>query len=292
MNNAVGQKTPPPQGGKHGVLQHGRRRGCACPPGRQLSLRCGHSRGFCGTPRSTLWTSCRTCRSSMCLCRSWETRWWNSCRRATRPRLLSRLSPCPRSLWTRIPQRSACRRPRRAEQLVEVPTIVSSSSLQQQTAEQIIDIPVPHGRAGQAGLQGFSQGQGSAAFSGADLVDIPVPRGGGSSRTSFYCFILALHQVPWMRLFHVGFRTFPQSQKSARLGPHSGSELGADFNPRTPAACGDSMALEEDELETGSESESEVEEDAGTRFGAGIWPLRVCIRFLELYVGRPVRGCA
>ena len=53
---------------------------------------------------------------------------------------------------------------------------MSSSSLQQQTAEQIIDIPVPHGRAGQAGLQGFSQGQGSAAFSGADLVDIPVPR--------------------------------------------------------------------------------------------------------------------
>ena len=92
--------------------------------------------------------------------------------------------------------------------------------------------------------------------------------------------------------FQVGFRTFPQSQKSARLGPHSGSELGADFNPWTPAACGDSMALEEDELETGSESESEAEEDAGTRFGAGIWPLRVCIRFLELYVGRPVRGCA
>ena len=41
-----------------------------------------------------------------------------------------------------------------------------------------VDIPVPHGhggRAGQAGRQGFSQG---TAFSGADLVDIPVPRGG------------------------------------------------------------------------------------------------------------------
>ena len=29
-----------------------------------------------------------------------------------------------------------------AEQLVEVPTVVSYSSLQQQTAEQIVDIPV------------------------------------------------------------------------------------------------------------------------------------------------------
>ena len=52
---------------------------------------------------------------------------------------------------------------------------------QQRTAEQIIDIPVPHGRGGrggQAGLQGVSQGQGPTTFRGADLVDIPVPRGG------------------------------------------------------------------------------------------------------------------
>ena len=103
-----------------------------------------------------------------------------------------------------------------AEQLVEVPTIVSYSSLQQ-TAKQTVDIPVPHGRGdrgggggflssrpeqhstvlggavhvdipvpygrggrvGQGGLQGFSQGQGSTAFSEAGLVDIPVPRRGG-----------------------------------------------------------------------------------------------------------------
>ena len=31
-----------------------------------------------------------------------------------------------------------------AEQLVEVPTVVSFSSLQQLSVEQIIDIPVPH----------------------------------------------------------------------------------------------------------------------------------------------------
>ena len=49
------------------------------------------------------------------------------------------------------------------------------------------------------------------------------------------------------------------------------------------------MALEEDELESGSE----VEEDAAaTRFGAGFRPLQVCTRFLELHLGRPVGVCA
>ena len=34
----------------------------------------GHSRGSSGTPRCTSSTSCRTCRFSMCLCRSWGTK--------------------------------------------------------------------------------------------------------------------------------------------------------------------------------------------------------------------------
>ena len=41
-------------------------------------------------------------------------------------------------------------------------------------------IQVPHGRGGRVGrggLQGVSQGQGSTAFRGADLVDIPFHRG-------------------------------------------------------------------------------------------------------------------
>ena len=75
------------------------------------------------------------------------------------------------------------RRPLMAEPLVEVPTIVSYSSLFLRTAEQIIDIPVPQDRGvcgGEGVLQGFSPGLGSTAYSGADLVDIPVPgRGGG-----------------------------------------------------------------------------------------------------------------
>ena len=71
-----------------------------------------------------------------------------------------------------------------AEQLVEVPTIISYSSLRG-IMEQNVDIPVPHGRVGVRSLQGFP-GQSSTAFGGAQYfpaataeqnVDIPVPRG-------------------------------------------------------------------------------------------------------------------
>ena len=90
----------------------------------------------------------------------------------------------PKISLDRVPQRCPRRRPRRAEQLVEVPTIISYSSLRQRIAEQTIDIPVPHDRGGRGGggsLQGFFQSQGSTACSGADHVDTPVPqsRGGG-----------------------------------------------------------------------------------------------------------------
>ena len=68
--------------------------------------------------------------------------------------------------------------PQTVEQLVEVPTILSFISLQQQTAEQIVDIPVPGrgGGGGRRGLQSLLPGQNTTAQS-AQIVDIPVPRG-------------------------------------------------------------------------------------------------------------------
>ena len=79
----------------------------------------------------------------------------------------------PKISLDRIPQRSAVRRTQNVEQLVVVPTIVSFSSLQQRTVEQIIDTSVPHRRRrGQGGLQGFS-----SRFV-EQKVDIPVPGGG------------------------------------------------------------------------------------------------------------------
>ena len=69
--------------------------------------------------------------------------------------------------------------------------------------------------------------------------------------------------------------------------------LGADFNPWTPAAYAESMAGAYDESEAeSSEAEVVVEEDAVTRFAAGFRPLRVCTRFLEHQLGRPVWGGA
>ena len=67
------------------------------------------------------------------------------------------------------------------------------------------------------------------------------------------------------------FRTFPQNKKSAGLGPHSGSELGADFNPWTLAAYVGSMVLEEDELEM--ESEYGVGAGGGRRDSLRRWVL-------------------
>ena len=60
------------------------------------------------------------------------------------------------------------RRPQMAEQSVEVPTVLSCASLQQQTAEQIIDIPVSLRRRGQGGLQDFFPKESSFAFGGAE----------------------------------------------------------------------------------------------------------------------------
>ena len=135
------------------------------------------------------------------------------------------------------------------------------------------DIPVPlgcGGLGGEGGLQGFSPGLGSAAYSGAEFVDIPVPgrggwggsRGGlqgacpgqGSTVRTVEQVVLHgappdFHQVPLLSAGssglldlanHGDFRTFSRPGKSAKLGPHSGSEMSADFTPSTPAAYVDS----------------------------------------------------
>ena len=85
----------------------------------------------------------------------------------------------PKISLDRVSKRCPRPRTRRADRLVEVPTIISYSFLLQRTSEQIIDIPVPQGRGGRGGyggLQGVSQGQGSTALCGADPVDFSVPR--------------------------------------------------------------------------------------------------------------------
>ena len=85
------------------------------------------------------------------------------------PQMVDVLSPdpeqvteVPKILPFDVPVRTAVRVTQLAEQLVEVPTITSYSSLQR-TVEQNVDIPVPGGGGRNAGLQGFSSGQSSTA---------------------------------------------------------------------------------------------------------------------------------
>ena len=119
----------------------------------------------------------------------------------------------PKIFLDMTPQRLGdhLRQPQMVEQLVHVPTVVSYSSLQQLIAEQIVDIPVPgrDGGGGRGGLHGFP-GQGSTASSS----HVGAADGAGQGV----------------------FRTFPRGEKSAGQGPHSGSELSADFNPSTLSA--------------------------------------------------------
>ena len=89
-----------------------------------------------------------------------------------------------------VPMRAALRVAQLVEQLVEVPTIISFSSLQR-SVEQLVDIPVPGGGGPSSGLQGISSGLSSTASPSKKriserivehIVD-PVSRGGlpGSS---------------------------------------------------------------------------------------------------------------
>ena len=80
----------------------------------------------------------------------------------------------PKILIDELSARTPVREPQLAEQLVEVPTIISFSSLQR-NVEQFVNIPVPRG--GVRRLQGFPPEQGSTTLPSEHIVDIPVPHG-------------------------------------------------------------------------------------------------------------------
>ena len=107
-----------------------------------------------------------------------------------------------------------------AEQLV--PTVLSFASLQQQTVEHIVNIPVPPGRGDHGGLHGLHQGQNTAAVV-EQSVDIPVSAGGGpqlrdlgGSRSS---------AVSREEAGHGFFSHFPRFQKRAEVAGQVGQNL-------------------------------------------------------------------
>ena len=147
----------------------------------------------------------------------------------------------PKFIIEDVPMRTSDPEPQLAEQLVEVPTILSYSSLQR-SVEQLVDIPVPGGGGPSFGLQGFSSGQRSTASPSKkriseriveQIVD-PVSRGSlpGSSSSHSPAGDEERADEPGKGVFH----TFPQNKKSAKGASHSGSELLPESSPSTPAA--------------------------------------------------------
>ena len=128
----------------------------------------------------------------------------------------------PKILPFDVPMRAALRVTQLVEQLMEVPTTVSYSSLQR-TVEQLVDIPVPGGGAPSSGLHGFLPRQRSTATPSSkkriseriveQIVD-PVSRGSllgslpGQSSSSSHspAGVEELADEPG----EGGFRTFPQ----------------------------------------------------------------------------------
>ena len=129
------------------------------------------------------------------------------------------------------PSRSPFPEPQSAEQLVEVPTVLSPTRIALQIAEQIVDTPVPRGRC-ERRVQGFLPSQSSAATPSAEeriserieeqLVDTSpgVGLGQGSSSPA----------GPADEDFAGVFRTFLRGKKcgcrrESECGPAPGGQL-------------------------------------------------------------------
>ena len=110
------------------------------PTGRTGCLPCPYRKhGYTGGPCSRSSTS-PLFRDTMILCR----RWWNSCLTCSAFFGRSHLIEVPKILPEDVPFRAVVREPQLAEQLVEVPTIVSNSWLQLRT-EQNVEFPIGGG---------------------------------------------------------------------------------------------------------------------------------------------------
>ena len=172
----------------------------------------------------------------------------------------------PKILPHDIPPRRWCRDMQLVEQLVEVPTPVSYSSLFQQTVEQLVDIPVPGGGGPSSGLQGFLLGQRSTSSPSRkrisertveQIVDT-FSRGGfpGSSSSHSPAGDEECADEPGIGVF----RTFPQRKKSATRPPHSGSALPPHSSPWTPPAYDVSMDRLEEQAKRWQETQQQASE--------------------------------
>ena len=157
--------------------------------------------------------------------------------------------------------RTVLRAPQTAEQLVEVPTIISFSSLLQRTLEQNVDIPV-RGRGGRnVDLQGFLPGQGpTAPYSSLErlsdqileqTVDIPISVGGlADFRPRQSSSSVAHSPAAWLNPedepFQRVFRTFSPEEKSATVTRHMGARVSRHVSSSTSSAYGPRSWVDDD----------------------------------------------
>ena len=137
-----------------------------------------------------------------------------------------------------------------AEQLVEVPTIISYSSLRG-IVEQNVDIPVPRGRGRSRGGLGLHPGQSSTAYSGADFlpaataeqnVDIPVPRGGQDLPSS-----ASSPGLPGTANQGVFNTFFPEGKKVRRWARTRVPRVPASVSPSTSSAQLEDFFIDEND---------------------------------------------
>ena len=115
------------------------------------------------------------------------------------------------------------RPPQTAEQLVEVPTIISFSLLR--TVEQSIDILVPRVRVGGGGgLQGFRPEQGTPAVGVEQIVEFPVPQSRLKRSGSFQGFFPGQDSTAVCGADYVGNPAPHASGGGARGGLHGFSQ--------------------------------------------------------------------
>ena len=154
----------------------------------------------------------------------------------------------PKILLDDVPVRTAVRDTQLAEQLVEVPTIKSLSSLQR-IMEQHVAIPVPDRGGRNAGLQGFPPEQSSTATLSSEeriseriveqIVDIP---GGG---LKVFAQVRGHLHHPHLQLVFMktqmslvkGFSHFSPWEKSAEVAGQVSAHLPRHVSSWTPAAC-------------------------------------------------------
>ena len=144
----------------------------------------------------------------------------------------------PKISWPSRFPRTVLREPQKAEQLVEVPTIVSLV----QVIEQTVDIPVgAGGGSGNGGHQGFLPGQGfqPTLVPIAESLTIPVPppfglrglQGLHPDPSS-----AAISSQPAGDAFQVFFRTLRRRKKSAKVTWQEGARVVADSSSSMPAS--------------------------------------------------------